>query len=85
MHLSSQYSVHASDALLFAWLSLNLNIKAIFLSGSTDIRPEGKAGDPWSKMSKHTCGLHLSTASTVVGCKEAMPYSKYICWRTAQI
>lgn len=62
IHLSPQHSVQTSDALLFHWLSLNLNIKAIFLSGPSDIWPEGKAGDPWSKMSKHTCGLCLSTA-----------------------
>lgn len=60
--LSSQHSVRTSDALLFAWLSLNLNTKAIFLSGSTDIQPEGKAGDPWSKTPKRTRGLCLSTA-----------------------
>lgn len=32
--------------LLVGWLSLNLNIKATFLSALTDIQLDGKAGDP---------------------------------------
>lgn len=50
------------DDLIVYRLSLNLNIKAIFLSGLSDIQPEGKAGDPRSKMDTHTCGLVPSPA-----------------------